>query len=101
MFFVALRSQLTLLCWRRGSATMAHLGGASRKRRLEEEAITRTLTSRRWRDFVLTYSWYRAVKQLLRLTALSPLRTARAPGVASFVDLAAQRIQANALPSLP
>ena len=32
----------------------------------------------------------------------SPRRFApRAPGVASFVDLAAQRIQANALPSLP
>ena len=86
MFFVALRSPLTLLCWRRGSATMAHLAGASKKRKRDEEAIIRTLTSQMWRDFVL-----RLHERYLQVAFLQ-----------QFVYLNAQQmIQANALPPLP
>ena len=78
--------------------------GASKKRKRDEEAIIRTLlTIRRWHDCVLRLHERRqANKQLLCHTALWALRTARARwGVAFFhhcVDLAAQRIQAHALP---
>ena len=86
MFFVALRSRLTLLCWLRGSATMAHLAGASRKRPREEDAIIRVITSRKWCDFVL-----RLHERYLQVAFLQ-----------QFVYLNAQQmIQANALPPLP
>ena len=73
MFFVALRSQLTLLCWLRGSATMAHLGGDSRKRERDEDTIFRVLTDRRWGgDFVirlhkryLLKNWYKQINMML------------------------------------
>ena len=67
MIFVALRSRLTLLCWRRGSATKAHLGGDSRKRKREEEGELR-----RWGDFVirlhqrdLVKNWYKQINMML------------------------------------
>ena len=72
MLCVALRSRLTLLCWRRGSATMAHLGGDSRKRKRDEDTIFRVLTDRRWGDFVtrlhkryLMKVWYEQINMML------------------------------------
>ena len=67
MFFVALRSRLTLLCRRRSSATMSRLGGDSRKRKREEEGELR-----RWGDFVirlhkryLLKNWYKQINMML------------------------------------
>ena len=73
MFFVALRSRLTLLCcWRRGSATMAHLGGDSKKRQRDEDTRFRVLTVRRWGDFVISLHkryllkvWYEQINMML------------------------------------